>query len=167
MALFFLIIALCFSFSLSTWGHSASFSIIITTVLLCLVRMLLHCLLLIHPIRLDWNGVAGHNKEQTKAITSKVSLAALSLSLSLFSCKKRGVSRLIKRKGWVIIKLIVILVTREEMNECRVASKGYIQFEASLGCQGSEVTYYWGVACVSRFKYKEDLLHFFTAFPSF
>jgi len=82
ITLFFLIIALCFSFSLSIWGHSASFSIIIIiiAVLLCLVRMPLRCLLLIHPIRLDCNGVAGHNKEQTKAITSYVSLAPRSLS---------------------------------------------------------------------------------------
>ena len=90
----------------------------------------------VHPIRLDCNGDAGHNKEQTKAITRYVSLAPR----SLFSRKKRGVSQLVKRKGRLIIKLIVILVTREQMIGREVAIRGYVQFEAR-GVQGSEVTY--------------------------
>lgn len=63
----------------------------------------------------------------------------------------RGVSQLIKRKGQAIIKLIVILVTREQMIGCKVAIRGYVQFEAR-GVQGSEVTYCSSAAaCVRRF----------------
>jgi len=40
---------------------------------------------------------------------------------------------------------------------CKVAIRGYVQFEAR-GVQGSEVTYCWSAAaCVPRFWYKEDV----------